>query len=452
MKYFHSLCFLTVLLFSFNACIKTNVNTIPPTIDSTQTELDSGAINNIRINPAVGTYNDTINIYATNIRSALFVMFNGINAQILGFKGDSLQVLVPPSAGSGMVTISYANETKTAKGPMFDYQDLPYVITFAGNGLQGNDNNDGQPLNASVTGALGVAFDHIGNFFIAEVGLKDIRKIGLDGRIATYAGNGSYGDADGLATSALFGYPSGVVADNSGNLYVTDAVFNKIRKVDPLGNVTTLAGNGSAGHTDGPGLSASFNRPSGITLDRQGNILVADGSNKAIRKITPLGIVSTIAIHTIHQYVNGISSTVNEFINPYGICTDQNGNIFITDQNYIRKIDQNGDVTTIAGDRTDLDPDAGFEYAAGIVLDPKGNLFIADFGTNQIKKVAYNGTVSLIAGGIWGSTGDFASDTFRDATGLKARFYAPAQMTIDHSGNLYVADSGNGRIRKVVLQ
>ena len=350
------------------------------------------------------------------------------------------------------MTISYDNETKIAKGPQFTYQNLPYVITYAGNGLQITDNSDGQPLDAAVGGPLGVAFDLSGNFFIAETASEDIRKIGLDGRISTYAGYGAYGDVDGPATSALFGYPSGVVADNSGNLYVTDAIFNKIRKIDPSGNVTTLAGNGSAGQTDGAGLSASFSDPTGIALDPQGNILVADGLNKAIRKITPLGDVSTITIHTIHQYVNGIPSTVSELVNPVGVCTDQNGNIYITDGNYVRKIDQTGDVTTIAGDRTDLDPNATFEYAAGIVLDSKGNLFVADFGSNQIKEVSSNGTVSLIAGYDWQAAGDYAYNGYKDATALKARFYRPFQIAIDHSGNLYVADSGNQRIRKVVLQ
>jgi sugar lactone lactonase YvrE len=451
MKYFDFL-YLAVLLLLLNACVKTRINNTPPKTDSTQTTLDSGgALSNIRINPAVGTYNDTITIYATNIGTTLYVMFNGDTAQNLGIKGDSIQVLVPPSAGSGLVTISYAHETKIAIGPQFTYLNLPYVITFAGNGQQVTDNSDGQPLNASVGGPLGVTFDPLGNFFIAETTSEDIRKIGLDGKISTYAGNGAYGDVNGPAANAQFGYPSGVVADNSGNLYVTDAIFNNIRKIDPSGNVTTLAGNGSKGQTDGPGLSASFNGLSGITMDPQGNILVADGINKAIRKITPLGDVSTIAIHSIHQYVNGIPSTVSELVNPVGVCTDQIGNIYITDGSYVRKIDQTGDVTTIAGDRTDLDPNATFEYAAGILLDAKGNLFIADYGSNQIKEVSSDGSVSLIAGYDWQAAGDYAFNGYRDATGLKARFYRPSQITMDHSGNLYVADSGNQRIRKIIL-
>jgi sugar lactone lactonase YvrE len=453
MKYFISLCLLTVLFFSFNACVKTSVNNLPPKPDSTQTGLDSaGPIANIRINPTVGTYNDTITIHAANIGLSLYIMINGDTARNLGIRGDSIQVLVPPSAGSGFVTISYANDTKIAKGPQFTYLNLPYVITFAGNGLQTTDNGDGQPLDAAVGGPLGVAFDPLGNFFIAETASEDIRRIGTDSRISTYAGYGAYGDVNGPASSALFGYPSGVVADNSGNLYVTDAIFNKIRKIDPSGNVSTLAGDGSKGQTDGPGLSASFNGIAGITIDPQGDILVADGLNKAIRKITPLGDVSTITIHTIHQYLNGIPSTVSELVNPVGVCTDQSGNIYITDGNYIRKIDPTGDVTTIAGDRTDLDPNATFEYAAGIVFDSKGNLFVADFGSNQIKEVSSNGTVSLIAGYDWQAAGDYAFNGYKDATGLKARFYRPSQITIDKSGNLYVADSGNQRIRKVVLQ
>ena len=412
----------------------------------------SGVISNVSINPSTGTFNDTITVHGKNLSYTLFIMINGIVCRNLGIHGDSIQVLIPPSVGSGIVTVSVVNSNQIAIGQQFTYINLPYVITYAGNGLSGSDNSDGQPTDASIAGPLGIAFDPSGNLFVAEANGDKIRKIGTDGKISTLAGTGVYGDVDGPSGTAQFTYPNGIVADKSGNVYVTDALSNKIRKIDPSGNVSTLAGDGSAGKTDGPGLSASFNRPWGITIDPQGNIFVADNGNNSIRKITPAGDVSTVTLNTIHQYVNGVYTTVSGILSPIGVYADANGNIYFTDQGFVRKIDQNGDVITVAGDRTDLNPNAIFSYTAGIVLDSKGNLFVVDYGSNQIKEIASDGTISLVAGYDWQAAGGSVSEGFRDATGLKACFYRPAMLAVDPGGNLYIADSGNNRIRKVVMQ
>ncbi|OYU82744.1 MAG: hypothetical protein CFE24_14335, partial [Flavobacterium sp. BFFFF2] len=196
--------------------------------------------------------------------------------------------------------------------------------------------------NAGLTRPSGVAVDASGNVYVADSNNNKIKKITSAGVVSTFAGSGTYASTDGTGAAATFKAPNGIAVDRSGNVYVADTYGNKIRKITPAGVVTTIAGNDVAGNSDGTGTNASFSSPNGVAVDVYGNIYVADTGNHFIRKITPAGVVTTMA---------GLSSTIYEGIAPYvritypmGITTDQFGNVYAT-ENYrhtIRKLSQYG--------------------------------------------------------------------------------------------------------------
>jgi hypothetical protein len=195
------------------------------------------------------------------------------------------------------------------------------ATTIAGNG--GANLNDGVGSNAGFGEPTGLAVSINGDLYVADRGTARIRKITSNGTVTTVAGtSGSFGYADGNGTNAKFNYPSGVAIDIHGNLYISDEQNHRIRKMDTSGNVTTIAGNGTAGYVDGPAASAEFNGPWGIAVDSYGNIFVADEYNNVVRKIDPSGNVSTI----------------DTFVTPLGICVDANDNIFVSDSHHVIKL------------------------------------------------------------------------------------------------------------------
>ncbi|MDP9040490.1 MAG: NHL repeat-containing protein [Bacteroidota bacterium] len=439
-----------LLALVFISCTRTAVNTVNPLTPPASTD-SSHIVKNMTINPTSGSFNDTVVVSAANITYTDSVMFNGVRGRIVGHLGDSLQVIVPFLAGPGPITIAYGSN-KICEGPYFTYNYTSIVITIGGTGQQGSSDADGIALDATINGPYGVALDQAGNVFVAEAGHPKIRKIGIDGSISTYAGTGTGGYVDGPGNTAQFNSPYSIVLDKTGNVYFTDPGNQRIRKIDPSGVVSTLAGNGNQGNTDGPGNMASFHTPFGIAIDPQGNILVADQGNQLIRKITPAGMVSTLITGPVHQYMNGKDTTIAGFYGPTGICTDLTGNIFITDAPYVREIITDGTVTSIAGDGNQGDRDgqghdAELSYPMGIVCDPKGNIFISDFGTFKIKQITSAGNVTTIAGVRW-----FDYVTFLDGPALKARFYSPVNIALDKTGNIYVADNNNLRVRKIIIQ
>lgn len=249
-------------------------------------------------------------------------------------------------------------------------------------------------------------------------------------QVTTFAGS-DYGFSDGNVVSAKFRFTTGVCRDIQGNLYVADEGNNRIRKITSDGVVTTLAGSGLIGSTNGPGTSARFSAPHGLCIDASGNVYVAERVSNRIRKITPSGTVSTFA---------------TGFQNPYGVCIDKNGILYVVDtyNHKIKKITPQGLVTTIAGS-TNAHQDgqgtsAAFSYPEGICVDAYGNLFVADYGNQRIRKITPNGYVSTVAGTTIG---------YQDGDGAIAQFNYPAGITVDSLGNLYVIEEYNHTIRKI---
>lgn len=216
------------------------------------------------------------------------------------------------------------------------------VSKFAG-GVQGFA--DGLGSTAKFKNPWGIAVDAIGNLYVADSANNRIRKITPDGLVSTLAG-GNLGFADGIGSEALFKYPTGVAVDANGNVFVADMQNNAIRKITPNGTVTTIAG-GTFGNADGIGILAQFSAPYGIAIDNNGSIYIADRENSRIRKITNESIVTTFAGST-SGFADG-TGTQAQFWNPFSVSVDALGNIIVGETHRIRKITNTGVVTTLAG-------------------------------------------------------------------------------------------------------
>ncbi|CAL2084730.1 conserved protein of unknown function precursor containing a T9SS type A C-terminal secretion signal [Tenacibaculum sp. 190524A02b] len=303
---------------------------------------------------------------------------------------------------------------------------------------------DGNGNDALFDRPIGTAVDASGNLYIADTNNHRIRKITPSGEVSTFAGS-TQGFADGTGTAAQFRSPRGIVIDASGNLYIADNNNHRIRKITPAGVVTTLAGS-TQGYTDGTGVAAQFYFPSGLTIDKSGNLYVADQLNHRIRKVTPTGVVSTFAGSTA-GFTNG-NGTSAQFNEPFSIDIDASGSMYVVDRlnHSIRKITSSGEVSTLAGNGTGGFADgngasAQFNSPFDVALDVYGNVYVADFINHRIRKITTTGEVSTVAGtGTVGNTNGAATE---------ATFNFPAGLDVDTYGNIYVADYYGHAIRKI---
>ena len=297
----------------------------------------------------------------------------------------------------------------------------------------------------------GVAVDSSGNVYVADTDNHIIRKITAAGVVSTLAGTaGSSGNTDGTGSAARFDHPYEVTVDSSVNVYVADTYNHTIRKITEAGEVTTLAGiAGSSGSADGTGSAARFNRPHGVAVDSSGNVYVADTYNHTIRKITVAGEVTTLAgIAGSSGSADGIGSAAR-FYYPNGVAVDSSGNAYVADSfNNIRKITAIGVVTTLAGTAGSSGSSDGtgsaarFQYPNGVAVDSSGNVYVADTLNHSIRKITAGGVVTTLAGAAF-----FYGNA--DGAGSVARFSYPNGVAVDSSGNVYVADTLNHTIRKI---
>jgi sugar lactone lactonase YvrE len=309
------------------------------------------------------------------------------------------------------------------------------VTTFAGGNAQGaTDATDGT---AQFNAPGAVSVDAAGNVYVADTSNHRIRKITPAAVVTTLAGS-TQGFVDATDGSAKFDTPRGVAADASGNLYVADTNNHRIRKVTPAGVVTTLAG-GTQGFADGTGAAAQFNAPQGVAVDAAGNVFVADTGNNRIRKITSAGVVTS---------VDGTA-----YASPKGLAVDALGNLYVADtgNHRIQKIAPDNTVSTVAGGTQGFSDGTGagalFNSPTGISVDAVGDLFVADAGNNRIRLITPDGVVTTLAGT---GTAGFLDDLVGTSATTQARFNGPLGVAVDASGNVYVADTANHRIRKVL--
>jgi sugar lactone lactonase YvrE len=313
------------------------------------------------------------------------------------------------------------------------------VKTFAGSGGPGVE--DGPASSASFSDPFGIAIDKKGNLLVADGGESNrIRVITAAGNVETIAG-GLEGFEDGKLASASFNTPSGLAIDKRGNVIIADTANNRIRKIDADGNVSTVAGNGEAGSRDGAAGEAQFDGPIGVAVDDKGNIFVADTYNDRICRIAGNGTVSTVAGTGRPGYTNGRADAA-QFDTPCGIAIDRQGHLFIADtgNDAIRRISPSGEVTTFGGEEQTTSSDAGFDQPVGIAITHDGFLYVTDSGTGRVRRITPEGKVSTLAGSRSG---------YRDGAGEQARFNGPLGIAIDREGSVYVADTQNYLIRKV---
>jgi trimeric autotransporter adhesin len=401
--------------------------------------------------------------YTNKIRFAASV--KNTKAQLVGGVGNLTQASI---AGCGLNIqydpIDYVQVCECSKNPPIAAPIIPpiivpgpewRIINIAGNGNYGYSGDTGAAISAELRSAHGIAIDSSGNMYIADTLNHCIRKVTVGGVISTIAGTGTlgYSGDTGAAISARLRYPYGVAVDSSGNVYIADTGNHRIRKVTG-GVISTIVGTGTLGYSGdtGAAISAQLYSPYGIAVDSSGNMYIADSGNHRIRKVTG-GVISTIAGTGTAGYSGDTGAAISARLNlPYGVAVDSSGNVYIADsENHcIRKVTVGGVISTIAGTGslgysgdTGLATSARLNIPYSTAVDSSGNVYIADSGNHRIRKVT-GGVISTIAGtGVAGSAygdGDLAR---------YAELNYPENVAVDSSGNVYIADINNHRIRKL---
>ena len=336
------------------------------------------------------------------------------------------------------------------------------ITTIAGlgpTGPVGSFSGDGGPATAAgINRPAGMAVDSAGNIYFVDQGNRRVRMINPSGIINTIAGNGYYVDTGdgGQATNAGLNTPTGVAVDNLGTVYITVG-SNRVRTVNTAGIINTFAGNGTLGYSGdgGPATAAQLYSPIYLAVNRAGDVFIAESGNNCIRKVSAAGIISTFAGNgTLGFSGDGGPATAAQLNNPHGIALDVAGNLFISDMiNYrIRKVDTNAIITTFAGTGImGYSGDGGPATAAGfwqiddISVDDTGNVYLNDYADHRIRKVDTFGIITTIAGT---GTGGFSGD---GGPATAAQIFSPRGSATLRNDNFVFSDNWNNRIRMIGL-
>ncbi|MDE0105484.1 MAG: hypothetical protein OXN89_24165 [Bryobacterales bacterium] len=331
------------------------------------------------------------------------------------------------------------------------------ITTFAGTGESGYSGDGGPATTAQLRSPRGLALDAAGNLYIADTSNHRVRRVDRVGTITTIAGTGEPGFSGdgGLATAAQFRSPQRLALDAAGNLYIADTSNDRVRRVDRAGVITTIAGSGERGYSGdgGPATAAQLRSPRGLVVDATGDLYIADSSNHRVRMVDRFGTITTVAGTGEFGYSgDGGPATAAQIRSPLSLALDAVGNLFIADAgNFrVRTVDPRGVITTVAGTgNPGRSGDGGPATAArltflrGLAVDATGNLFIADTTNRRVRRVDTSGRITTVAGT---GNGRFGGD---GGPAASARLFDPQGVALDTAGNIYLADSDNHRVRRV---
>jgi len=389
-----------------------------------------------------------------------------------GFSGDGGRAidarldLFPKDGGIGLALnpsgTLYVTDTRNHRIRMIGFGGI--ITTVAGTGIGGYSGDGGPALKAELNFPAGLALDRFGNLYIADTGNNRVRRVSPMGIITTIAGTGTYGySGDGrMAINAELRGPHGLALDSAGSLYIADSGNGRVRKVSQAAMITTIAGGGET-QDDGAAIEAELGSPEGLTVDRSGNLYVSDFVNRRIRRVSPEGLIRTVAGSGRAGYSGDGGLAVRARLSSASeIAVDDHGNIYLTDSfgvddnglainnHRIRRVSTDGIIVTVAGNGQPGD-DIGnttaasieLNYPTGLALGTNATIYIADSLNHRVVEVNAAGVSRMVAGnGKPGYSGDGQQAT-------DAQMDTPAGVTVDRAGNLYIADFGNNRIRRV---
>lgn len=420
-----------------------------------------------KIVPALGLANQTVSIKGkrfSNDVAANIIKFAGVRAEVLTATDSVLTVKVPAEGSTGNITITLNGYT--SKGPVFTYgavqAEFDYVTsTYAGTGIAGDVY--GSLTEAQFMLPNGVCFDATtGDLIVADRTAQAIKRISKDGVVSKIAGTGTRSSVNGAISVATFNNPYKTAVDKDGNIYVAENGSHLIRKIDLTTNtVSTLAGS-TSGYLDGQGTAAKFNTVTGIDVDEDGNVYVADAANHVVRKISPTGMVTTLAgVGTVAGTIDGEWPNVR-MNRPTAVCVGKDGFVYAADRygQRIRKINRHtGKTITIAGSGGNAASTGGqvdgealkaqFNNPWGIRAAADGTIYVSELGasgsaTHTIRLIK-DGVVSTIAG-----VASFNAPGYVNGIQGVSRFSNPTDIAVDNDGNVYVGDMNNYVIRKIV--
>jgi uncharacterized protein (TIGR03437 family) len=409
------------------------------------------------------TSNGAINLSGTAADNVVvaFVRWSndrGGSGLALGTTAWSVPV-VPLQTGLNKLTVTAwdASGNAASAALAIDFNPPQFIANFAGEGGPG-DTGDGGPATGARLSPIGLAFAN-GTLFVADDESHRVRRINAAGIISPFAGTGALGSSGdgGPALNASMNRPNDLVVDAAGNVYIADTENHRVRRVAPDGRITTYAGTGVPDYNGDniPATQAQLAGPTGLALDAAGNLYIADSDNRRVRKVTAsTGIITTVAGNGLVGFGgDGGPATQAQFQLPFGLAIDRNGVLYVLDRvdHRIRRVAPDGTITTIAGTGDDgyngddkPAREAQINFGAFMTTDADGNLYFADLGNHRVRKITIStGMISTVVGtGVSGSGGNGGDPRL-------AQISLPYDVAFDGAGNIYVADWGNWRIRKV---
>ncbi len=385
----------------------------------------------------------------SNDISLINVYVNGKYADVIAASASEIQFEIPAGAGSGLISLVVAG--KGTSGPLFNFIYTVTVSVFSGYSLIPG-NIDGNPTTARFNAPAGIAIDQNNNLYVADELNHTIRKITPVGNVSTFAGNGIAGHQDGLPGIARFNQPVGITFDaTNGFFYVADKGNHCIRKINLAGDVFTVAGiPGVPGYVDAPGFSARFQSPAGVAVEGElASVYITDQGNHCIRKLDDVGVVTTFAGSTIAGLQDGVGGAA-KFLTPEAITWDTTGYLYVTDvaNHNIRRITKTSRlVSTAAGSGADGYQDGSpaqsmFSQPHGLMAE-NNTVIVCDTYNNRIRQIIYGSSVTTLSGD--------GSAAFSDGIGLLAKFNKPGGIVKDKNGNYFITDTGNNAVRRMIV-